>query len=66
MVVKSQGRLADDHRGRLGLALGSVIADNLRGRGRLSRHFERLIIHDAAPRPAGSALNGLPVALRRT
>ena len=54
MVVKSQGRLADDHRGRLGLALGSVIADNLRGRARLSRHFERLDHPRPAPGPAGA------------
>src|SRR3546814_4407930 len=44
MVVKSHGLLADDHRGRLGLGLSSVIADNLRSRARLSRHFERLIL----------------------
>ncbi len=37
MVVKSHGLLADDHRGRLGLGLSSVIADNLRGRARLSQ-----------------------------
>ena len=51
MVVKSHGLLADDHRGRLGLGLSSVIADNLRGRARLSRHFERLIIHDPRQAP---------------
>ncbi|MGC1331144.1 MAG: patatin-like phospholipase family protein, partial [Pseudomonas sp.] len=46
MVVRSQGLLAQDHRGQLGLGLGSVIADNLIGRRRLSRHFERVILHD--------------------
>jgi hypothetical protein len=60
MVVKSQGRLAEDHRGRLGLALGSVIADNLRGRARLSRHFERLIIHDPRLAPPLDALTDFP------
>jgi hypothetical protein len=60
MVVKSHGRLADDHRGRLGLALGSVIADNLRARARLSRHFERLIIHDPRLAPPVHALNDFP------
>jgi len=60
MVVKSHGGLANDHRGRLGLALGSVIADNLRGRARLSRHFERLIIHDPRQAPPVHALNDFP------
>jgi hypothetical protein len=60
MVVKSHGLLADDHRGRLGLGLSSVIADNLRGRARLSRHFERLIIHDPRLAPPVNALNDFP------
>jgi hypothetical protein len=57
MVVKSHGLLADDHRGRLGLGLSSVIADNLRGRARLSRHFERVIIHDPRLAPPVNTLN---------
>lgn len=60
MVVKSHGLLADDHRGRLGLGLSSVIADNLRARSRLSRHFERLIIHDPRLAPPVNALDDFP------
>ncbi|WP_095143690.1 MULTISPECIES: hypothetical protein [unclassified Pseudomonas] len=60
MVVKSHGLLADDHRGRLGLGLSSVIADNLRGRSRLSRHFERLIVHDPRLAPPLNALDDFP------
>lgn len=60
MVVKSHGLLADDHRGRLGLGLSSVIADNLRGRSRLSRHFERLIVHDPRLAPPLNTLNDFP------
>lgn len=60
MLVKSQGLLALDHRGGLGLGLGSVIADNLLGRARLSRHFERLIMHDARLAPPLSALTDFP------
>jgi len=59
-VVKSHGLLADDHRGRLGLGLSSVIADNLRGRARLSRHFERVIIHDPRLAPPVNTLNDFP------
>lgn len=46
MIVKSRGLLARDHRAGLSLGLGAVIADNLIGRARLSRHFERLVMHD--------------------
>ncbi len=60
MVVKSHGLLADDHRGRLGLGLSSVVADNLRGRARLARHFERLIIHDPRLAPPVNALTDFP------
>jgi len=60
VVVKSHGLLADDHRARLGLGLSSVIADNLRGRSRLSRHFERLILHDPRLAPPLNALNDFP------
>ncbi|SEM69234.1 hypothetical protein SAMN04487857_10479 [Pseudomonas sp. ok272] len=60
MVVKSHGLLADDHRARLGLGLSSVIADNLRGRSRLARHFERLIVHDPRLAPPLNALNDFP------
>lgn len=60
MVVKSHGLLADDHRGRLGLGLSSVIADNLRARARLSRHFERLIIHDPRQAPPVHPLKDFP------
>ncbi|WP_296184183.1 patatin-like phospholipase family protein [Pseudomonas sp. UBA1879] len=60
MIVKSHGLLALDHRGGLGLGLGSVIANNLVGRARLSRHFERLILHDARLAPPLSALKDFP------
>jgi len=60
MVVKSHGLLADDHRGRLGLGLSSVIADNLIGRPRLSKHFERIILHDARSAPPLHALTDFP------
>ena len=60
MIVKSHGLLALDHRGGLGLGLGSVIANNLLGRARLSRHFERLIMHDARLAPPLSALTDFP------
>jgi hypothetical protein len=60
MIVKSHGLLALDHRGSLGLGLGSVIANNLIGRARLSRHFERLIMHDARLAPPLSTLSDFP------
>ncbi|WP_458129650.1 patatin-like phospholipase family protein [Pseudomonas sp. Z2-11] len=60
IVVKSHGLLAQDHRGRLGLGLSSVVADNLRGRARLSRHFERLIIHDPRLAPPLHPLTDFP------
>ena len=60
MVVKSHGLLADDHRGRLGLGLSSVIADNLRGRARLARHFERLVLHDPRLAPPLHTLEDFP------
>lgn len=46
VVVKSQGRLIDDDRRALALGLSSVIGNNLIARSRLSRHFERVILHD--------------------
>lgn len=60
MIAKSHGRLAHDHRGSLGLGLSSVIADNLLGRSRLSRHFERLIMHDQRLAPPLHALTDFP------
>jgi hypothetical protein len=60
MIVKSHGLLALDHRGGLGLGLGSVIANNLLGRARLSRHFERVIMHDARLAPPLAALTDFP------
>ncbi|MFC6339950.1 patatin-like phospholipase family protein [Pseudomonas sp. CCM 7891] len=63
VVVKSHGLLADDHRGRLGLGLSSVILDNLRGRARLARHFERLIIHDPRQAPPLHPLKDFPSRL---
>ncbi|WP_248800064.1 patatin-like phospholipase family protein [Pseudomonas sp. MWU13-2105] len=60
VIVKSHGLLADDHRGRLGLGLSSVIANNLVKRSRLSRHFERVILHDPRRAPPLQALNDFP------
>ncbi|MGY4495726.1 patatin-like phospholipase family protein [Pseudomonas sp. TE3610] len=60
MVVRSHGRLAQDHRGHLGLGLGAVIADNLMGRARLSRHFERVILHDQRLAPPLHPLTDFP------
>lgn len=60
VVVKSHGLLAADHRGSLGLGLSTVIADNLIGRPRLARHFERLILHDARLQPPLQPLTDFP------
>lgn len=60
VVVKSHGLLADDHRGRLGFGLSSVIADNLIGRSRLARHFERVILHDPRSAPPLHPLTDFP------
>ncbi len=60
MVVRSLGLLAHDRRGALGLGLSSVIGNNLLGRARLSRHFERVILHDARSQPPLSALSDFP------
>jgi hypothetical protein len=60
VVVKSHGLLAADHRGSLGLGLSSVIADNLIGRPRLARHFERVILHDGRLPPPLHALTDFP------
>ncbi len=60
MVVRSHGRLAQDHRAHLGLGLGAVIADNLLGRARLSRHFERVILHDRRLAPPLQPLTDFP------
>lgn len=60
MIVKSYGLLAQDDRRGLGLGLSSVIASNLLGRDRLSRHFERLILHDARRAPPLLALTDFP------
>jgi hypothetical protein len=60
VVVKSHGLLQHDHRGALGLGLSSVISNNLLGRPRLARHFERLILHDARLAPPLETLNDFP------
>ncbi|WP_268797004.1 patatin-like phospholipase family protein [Pseudomonas huanghezhanensis] len=60
LIVKSYGLLARDHRGSLSVGLSSVIADNLVGRQRLSRHFERLIMHDARLSPPLDPLEDFP------
>ncbi|MDH0894018.1 MULTISPECIES: patatin-like phospholipase family protein [unclassified Pseudomonas] len=57
VVVRSHGLLQHDHRGKLGLGLSSVIGNNLLGRSRLGRHFDRVILHDARLAPPLAALN---------
>ena len=51
VVGKSHGLMVHDRKGALGLGLSAVIGNNLLGRKRLARHFERLIIHDARAQP---------------
>lgn len=60
LVVKSHGLLQHDHRGALGLGLSSVIGNNLLGRSRLARHFERVILHDARTTPPLHGLHDFP------
>ncbi|WPC03265.1 patatin-like phospholipase family protein [Pseudomonas benzenivorans] len=60
MVVRSQGLLQHDHRAALGLGLSAVIGNNLLGRPRLARHFERIILHDARQAPPLAALADFP------
>ncbi len=60
VVVKSNGLLSADHRGRLGLGLSSVAGSNLLGRPRLARHFERVILHDDRLPPPLAALSDFP------
>ena len=60
MLVRSHGLLQHDHRGRLGVGLSSVIADNLVSRSRLARHFERVILHDARCAPPLNPLTDFP------
>jgi len=57
VVVKSHGLLQHDHRGKLSLGLSSVIGNNLLARQRLSRHFDRVILHDARQAPPLAQLN---------
>lgn len=56
VVVRSHGLLQHDHKGALGVALSSVIGNNLLSRSRLSKHFDRVIIHDARLTPPLSEL----------
>ena len=51
VVVKSQGLLRHDHRGKLGLGLSAVIGNNLLARQRLAGHFERVVLHDPRQTP---------------
>jgi hypothetical protein len=60
MLVKSHGLLAEDHRGRLGLGLSAAIGNNLLGRARLAKHFERLIVHDPRQAPPLHRLHDFP------
>jgi len=60
VVVKNHGLLAHDDRGALSLGLFSVIGNNLLGRSRLSKHFERVILHDARLAPPLATLNDFP------
>jgi hypothetical protein len=60
MVVKSQGVLQQDHGRALAMGLSSVIGNNLLGRSRLSRHFERILMHDQRALPPLKALQDFP------
>ena len=51
VVVRSHGLLVHDRKGALGLGLSAVIGNNLLGRKRLARHFERLVMHDERGQP---------------
>ncbi|MBD9483815.1 patatin-like phospholipase family protein [Pseudomonas sp. PDM14] len=51
VVVRSHGLLQHDRKGALGFGLSSVIGNNLLSRSRLSRHFDRVILHDARLAP---------------
>jgi len=51
VVVRSHGLLVHDRKGALGLGLSAVIGNNLLGRKRLARHFERLVLHDPRAQP---------------
>ena len=57
LIVRSHGLLQHDHRGKLSLGLSSVIGNNLLGRKHLSRHFDRVILHDARQAPPLAKLN---------
>ncbi|WP_043311264.1 patatin-like phospholipase family protein [Pseudomonas sp. ML96] len=60
VVVRSHGLLQHDHRGKLGLGLSSVIGNNLLSRSRLSRHFDRVILHDNRQTPPLATLQDFP------
>lgn len=51
MVNRTHGQLQHDSRGRVALGLAAVIGNNLLGRRRLGRHFDRLIAHDPRQAP---------------
>lgn len=60
MVVRSRGLLRHDHRRKLGIGLAQVVGNNLLGRQRLSRHFERVIVHDPRDLPPLGAAHDFP------
>ncbi|WP_439858677.1 patatin-like phospholipase family protein [Pseudomonas sp. MBLB4136] len=60
VLVRSQGLLQHDHRAALGLGLSAVIGNNLLGRPRLARHFERIILHDDRQAPPLAPLRDFP------
>lgn len=57
MLVRSHGLLREDRKAHLGFGLSSVIGNNLLGRNRLGRHFDRVILHDARLAPPLSELS---------
>lgn len=49
LTVRCSGRLAEEARGALLLALGRLAAGNVLGRGNLTRGFERVVFSSGAP-----------------
>src|SRR5690606_22237275 len=60
VVVKSQGLMQQDHGRALAMGLSSVIGNNLLGRNRLGRHFERILLHDSRMAPPLKPLRDFP------
>lgn len=51
LLVNSHGLLSHDHKGKLALGLSRVIGANLLNRQYLSKHFQRIVMHDPRSLP---------------